>query len=266
MTLQGTNTYLVGTGTRRILIDTGGEETAPAYTKLLRDVLGKEKATIEHLLITHWHDDHLGGVNPVLNTLKMLDIKATSRKVWKFQRAQHDKGTSESEKKTSWQNLEDKQTFEVEGAKLRVEYMPGHTSDHATFILEQENALFSGDCILGESTTTFDNLHDYTISLNKILALKTKLIYPGHGPVVKDPEAVINYYTEHRLKRESEILDILQKNAKPNTLSEMDIVNHLYKNISRDKWEAAANNVERHLDKLLKEGRVKGMKGKWQSI
>lgn len=264
MTLQGTNTYLLGTGNRRILIDAGEEKTADEYLKVLGKVLEEEKATIEHLLITHWHHDHLGGVNSIQNFLKSISDSCST--VWKLPRAPHDKGTSKTEQRTSWQNLQDKQIVEVEGAKVRVEYTPGHASDHASLMLEDENILFSGDCILGERTAIFEDLYTYMESLNKIMAMKPEMIYPGHGPVIKDPESVIRYYVEHRLKRENEILDVLKENAKDIALSEMDIVKHLYTETSPIFWEAAAYNVGRHLDKLLKEGRVKGEKGKWQSI
>ncbi|CAL7935945.1 unnamed protein product [Xylocopa violacea] len=266
LTLQGTNTYLLGTGNRRILIDTGEEETGNEYIKVLRRVLEEEKATIEHIVVTHWHKDHLGGVNYIRDMLKTMNKNDTSSVVWKFPRAPEDKGTSELEKRISWQNLQEKQIIEVEGAKIRMEYTPGHSSDHASVMLEDEQILFSGDCVLGERTALFEDLQTYIASLRKMAAMKPKMIYPGHGPVIEDPMAVIEHYIKHRLQRESKILGVLQENAKDNTLSEMDIVKHLYTDTSKIMWEAAAYNVLGHLQKLLKEGKVKGEKGKWQSM
>lgn len=267
MTLQGTNTYLVGTGTRRILIDAGEEKTAEEYIKVLKQVLDEEKATIDHLIVTHWHHDHLGGVNTIQNFLKKTNAAGTASTVWKLPRSPEDKGKiSKEETSTEWQPLRDKQLMEVEGAKLRVEHTPGHSSDHASLLLEDEQVLFSGDCILGERTAIFENLYDYILSLKKIMSLNPKLIYPGHGSVITDPLPAINYYIEHRQKRELEILGILQENTKDSAMSEMDIVKHIYSDTSQIMWKAAAYNVERHLDKLLKEGKVKGEKGKWQSI
>lgn len=266
MTLQGTNTYLVGTGTRRILIDSGEAKTANEYTKLLRQVLEDEKATVEHLVITHWHNDHIGGVNSVQSMLESLNGAGTAGIVWKLPRAPEDQDLSQAEKETSWVSLKDEQILEVEGAKVRVEHTPGHTTDHASLMLEGEQILFSGDCILGERTAVFEDLYTYLASLKRILAMKPKVIYPGHGSVITDPEASINHYIEHRLRRENDILAVLREKGEDGTLSEMDIVKHLYTDISQTMWEAAAHNVNCHLTKLLKEGRVKGEKGKWQSI
>lgn len=193
----------------------------------MQEVLKKENATIEHLLITHYHLDHLGGVTYVLNMLKALDTKGSST-IWKLPRALEDTKTTDLETKVQWQVLKDKQIVEVEGAKICVEYTPGHTTDHACFMLENEKVLFSGDCVLGEGTTLFEDLYSYLTTLKKMLAMNPKMIYPGHGPVIKEPEIVINHYINHRLKRENEILNVLQRNKKNITLSEMDIVKHLY--------------------------------------
>eukprot|EP01034_Spumella_vulgaris_P023994 gene23994-30281_t len=127
-------------------------------------------------------------------------------------------------------------------------YTPGHTDDHTAFIVHEDNALLSGDCVLGCGTTVFDNLHEYMASLHKIRTLildstmnsthshqpskphkKSSLpsahdskaqvglyryridrIYPGHGPVIADPLQKINEYIEHREAREQQVLRVLQ--------------------------------------------------------
>ncbi|XP_066594101.1 beta-lactamase-like protein 2 homolog [Prorops nasuta] len=264
MTLQGTNTYLVGTGDRRILIDTGDTDTADKYIKLLSQVLTEEKATIQHVIITHWHHDHIGGVNSVQKLLENISAKPAT--VWKLPRAASDDNARDSENSVEWQALTNGQLLEVEGASLKIEYTPGHTTDHACLVLQDDEILFSGDCILGAGTAVFEDLHDYLISLKKILTIAPKIIYPGHGPVLNDPIPQIEYYIRHRQEREREILQVLEKHGPAETLSEIDIVQHIYRDTPKALWPAAASNVQHHLEKLRKEEKVKGYKGKWSIV
>ncbi|XP_058801751.1 endoribonuclease LACTB2 [Phymastichus coffea] len=267
MTLQGTNTYLVGTGNKRVLIDSGDEDTSSEYTKILKDVLVEENATIEHLIVTHWHCDHIGGVSAVQKLLQLNDPKSSPPTVWKFPRSSDDLYDEDVEKSLAvWTPLMDNQRIEIEGAKLKVSHTPGHTTDHVCLILEEENALFSGDCILGETTAVFENLYDYILSLKKILGENSTLIYPGHGPVVSDPNKKIQAYIDHRKKREEQILTFLKNKRNQEPSDVMEIVESMYQDTPKNLWLAAANNVNHHLEKLLKEKKVSFENDKWSVV
>ncbi|XP_011501619.1 PREDICTED: beta-lactamase-like protein 2 isoform X2 [Ceratosolen solmsi marchali] len=254
MTLQGTNTYLVGSGCKRVLIDSGDTHTAKQYITHLKQILTEENATIEHLILTHWHHDHVGGVLEIQNELKSLSSKQAM--VWKFPRSINDPGGEEEEKFLgSWNSLKDKQFIEVEGAHLKIIHTPGHSTDHICLLLEEERVLFSGDSVLGESSAVFADLSDYLISLRKILKEYITLIYPGHGPVIENPYLKIQSDIDHRIMRENQIVEFL-KSRKGQKHNVMDIVKFLYADTPKDLWLAAASNVTQHLKELLKENRV----------
>lgn len=255
MTLQGTNTYLIGTGKRRILLDTG-DANVPEYIESLKSVLNDENAHLEHVIITHWHHDHIGGVGDIIKNIK------TDCRIWKHKRL--DKPDDSLPNDIPLNFLENGAEISTEGATLRIMHTPGHTTDHITLILKEENALFSGDCILGEGTAVFEDLYDYMASLHLILREKPSLIYPGHGPVVDDPLRKIEFYINHRTKRENEILEVMRMNN-TKKFSEMDLVKVIYVDTPENLHHAAAVNVGHHLQKLLKEGKVTKHESLWQS-
>lgn len=241
MTLQGTNTYIIGTGRKRLLLDTG-EKNKQEYIGELKKVLAEESIVIDNIVVTHWHYDHIGGLEDVKSILN------NGHKSWKYPRS------DEKEDVHSINYLNDGQELSVEGASLRVHHTPGHTTDHIVLHLEEENAVFSGDCILGEGTTVFEDLYDYMKSLSHILQMNPSIIYPGHGPVIEAPTEKIQQYINHRNMRESQIKEVLSERS--NLLTEMEIVKILYKDTPESLYLAAAKNVNQHLLKLEKEGTV----------
>ncbi|XP_013107482.1 beta-lactamase-like protein 2 homolog isoform X2 [Stomoxys calcitrans] len=248
MTLQGTNTYLVGTGKKRVLIDTGDPDV-PEYIKHLTGVLKEENATIGTILLTHWHHDHVGGVKDVLKTCVDKDCQ-----VYKFPRTDAEDVCPEIPKDVKVETLKDQQVFELEGENLKIHHTPGHTTDHVV-LTTNEGVLFSGDCILGEGTAVFEDLYDYMKSLEKILNFKPSVIYPGHGNIIEDPLEKIQYYIKHRNQREQQILSCFAE-RKQQKMQAMDVVKVVYKETPEQLWPAAAYNVSHHLTKLHKEGKL----------
>ncbi|XP_073941403.1 LOW QUALITY PROTEIN: beta-lactamase-like protein 2 homolog [Choristoneura fumiferana] len=249
MTLQGTNTYLIGTGRNRILLDTGDKDVKEYQTNLA-NVLKSNQVNIEHILVTHWHHDHIGGVENLHGSI------ANQAKIWKHKRSPEDSPDNKLPQSIPINWLTDGQEITVEGATIKIHHTPGHTTDHVIATLAEDNVLFSGDCILGEGTAVFEDLFTYMQSLQKILDLKPGVIYPGHGNVVDDPIKKIEYYIAHRNQREKQILDTLKANA-GKKLTEMDLVKIIYTEIPEHLWPAAAYNVNHHLTKLTKENKIK---------
>ncbi|KAH5598243.1 hypothetical protein HBI45_161260 [Parastagonospora nodorum] len=238
--LQGTNTYIVGQGSKRLLIDTG--EGKPAWIASIKSVLDKENITIDRAILTHWHHDHIQGVPDLLE-------HSPNTKVYKND--PHD----------DWLDISDGQKFETEGATLRAYHCPGHTTDHMALILEEEDAMFTADNVLGQGTAVFEDLTAYLKSLSGMSQQFSGRAYPGHGPVIPDGPAKIAEYIAHRKQREKQVLDVLSQDRDGGWTS-MDIVKVIYKDYPENLWEPAERGVLQILDKLLKEGKVTFDEGK----
>ncbi|VUC34560.1 unnamed protein product [Clonostachys rosea] len=247
-TLQGTNTYLVGTGRRRILIDTG--EGRRAWLDDLKATLEKENAIVESALLSHWHYDHVNGIE---------DLRGLSPGVRIYK----------NEPGKDQLAIEDGQTFETEGATLTASHTPGHTTDHMTFWLAEEGSMFTADNVLGQGTAVFENLGVYLSSLDKMRNIfKSKgRAYPGHGPVLEDGLSKIVEYVEHRKQREEQVVRTLrtQKDEGGIAWTAMEIVKVVYADVREDLHPAACGGVVQILEKLKAEGRVEqGGESRWQ--
>ncbi|CAG9538467.1 unnamed protein product [Cercopithifilaria johnstoni] len=239
-TLQGTNTYLIGATEEKILIDCG-DSGVKRYIDYLKEALGNN--TIKLIICTHWHNDHVGGIPDIFKHVTNGPVP-----VHKLERT--DSGEMSNIK---FDYVSPQSVIKVPGVTLRCIATPGHTSDHVSLYFEEEGSLFSGDCILGESSSVFEDLYDYMHSLETLSKLSITRIYPGHGAVIENGLEKIHEYITHRKKREDEILKILENKA---SASSMQITNLIYKDISWSVMLGAVNNVNKHLMKLVKENRV----------
>jgi glyoxylase-like metal-dependent hydrolase (beta-lactamase superfamily II) len=251
-TLQGTNTYLIGTGRDRLLIDTG--EGKPSWISALKKTLAEEGATVTTALITHWHHDHVQGIPDLLQV-------SPDTKVHKNQPA------------SGQLDITDGQAFRVEGATVRAVHTPGHTIDHMALILEEEDAMFTGDNVLGQGTAVFEDLGTYIDSLEKMKTLFGGRAYPGHGPVISQGPAKITEYIQHRRQREEQVMQTLRSKRSEVDASSwegtadawtpMELVRIIYHDVPETLYPAAAGGVTQILQKLEREGRVSLEGGRW---
>ncbi|KAL3989792.1 Metallo-beta-lactamase family protein [Acanthocheilonema viteae] len=212
-TLQGTNTYLVGATEEKILIDCG-DSGVKQYIDYLRKALGNNR--IKSIICTHWHNDHVGGIPDIFKHVTNGPVP-----VHKLERTD-----SPEVGNIKFDYISSGSVITASGVTLRCIATPGHTCDHISLYFEEENSLFSGDCILGESSSVFEDLYDYMHSLEKLSKLSITRIYPGHGPIIEKGLEKIHEYITHRKKREDEILKILENKA---PASSMQITNLIYK-------------------------------------
>lgn len=249
-TLQSTNTYLLGTGKQRILIDTG--EGCLAWAASLQKTLREEKAVVETALISHQHRDHTGGIGHLLNI-------APEAVVYK------------KDPEPGQSPIHNGQRFHVEGVTLTAVHTPGHTRDHTIFILH-EDAMFTADNILGHGTAIFEDLIAYLESLNLMRNLFHGRAYPGHGPIVENGPEKITEYIAHRRQREDQVLCIMAAgrgaDTEPSpTWKALDMVKLIYCDVPDDLHEAACRGVVQMLIKLEREKQVMRIdQDEWQLV
>lgn len=189
-TLQGTNTYIVGTGSQRLIIDTG--QGIPEWADLITSTITSTAISLSHVLLTHWHGDHTGGVPDLIRLYPALSSSIYKNTPSKSQQA-----------------ISDGQIFRVEGATIRAVHTPGHSHDHMSFILEEEQAMFTGDAVLGHGTAAVEHLSTWMATLRTMQAHRCRAGYPAHGIVVADLPAKIAGELAQKQRREQQVLKTL---------------------------------------------------------
>jgi glyoxylase-like metal-dependent hydrolase (beta-lactamase superfamily II) len=228
-TLEGTNTWIVGSEPA-LVIDPGPDDRAHL------EAVAQEAGTVRAILLTHDHPDHAAGAEQVSGMVG-APVRAFRAGPGREQ-------------------LADGERIPADGAALRTVPAPGHTADHVVFLTEGEGGLFTGDAVLGRGTSVIDppegDLASYLRSLEEMLSIGARVIYPGHGPTVFDAEARLREYLAHRARREEQVLRALERGpAMPDQL-----VPGIYADVQPELHPVAARQVLAHLLKLEKEGRV----------
>ncbi|KAI9511327.1 Metallo-hydrolase/oxidoreductase [Russula earlei] len=296
-TLQGTDTYVVGSSNPHILVDTG--EGKPEYPPFLRTVLESPRhpslPDISDIILTHRHQDHVRGLPSVLSLCRELWAKRNPERpfipprIHKFplpasQRDAVLDGTVSELQEGDYtpapggnvfHDLADGQTLIPSGLPpgsdsrdwtLQILHCPGHTTDSISLVFPADRALFTGDTVLGQGTAVFEDLSVYLASLQRMLDFRDKydILYPGHGPVVRDGPQTIRMYIDHRLEREAQILAVLRTEPPGGSWTTWTIVSKVYEGYPESLWEAAARGVQLHMKKLEKDGKVRSLGGEWK--
>lgn len=183
MTLQGTNTWIVGQpGASDVAIVDPGP-LVPAHLEAVLSAVEERRAHVALILLTHGHWDHAQG-SERFAALSGAQLRGMA-------------------------DLQDGQRLQVGGLELQIVATPGHTSDSMSVLVESERVLLTGDTVLGQGTTVIDHpdgtLADYLGTLERIEALTSRGVVetfaPGHGPVITDAAGTIHTYREHRAQR-----------------------------------------------------------------
>ena len=257
-TFTGTGTYIVGRsepGAGVAVIDPGPPDP-DHLAALLRAVEGQ---TVSHVLVTHTHRDHAPLARPFAEAVgaPVLAARPPVRTI-------HASGGLDEDDDDSFAPdviLKGGEMLAGDGWTMEALSTPGHASNHMAFVLREENALFSGDHVMGWSTTVVappdGDMAAYMASLEAVIERRFTTLWPTHGAPVTDPGPFLEAYRAHRLGREAQVLARLAAGDRKIG----DMVPALYASVDPGLWPAASLSVWAHLIALEQAGRVRARPG-----
>jgi len=235
MTLDGTNTWLIaepGSPTA-VVVDPGPDD--PAHLHRVHALASAAGLRVAVIILTHGHPDHSAGARGLAD-LTGARVRAVD--------PAHRLGN---------EGLPPGAVVTAGGCEIEVIATPGHTSDSVSLFLREDRAVLTGDTVLGRGTTVIaddGNLGDYLGSLDRLRSLadaaELRMLLPGHGPLLPDPRAALDYYIAHRAERLDEITSALSAGDR----SVPAIVARVYGDVDRALWPFAELSVRAQLDYL----------------
>ncbi len=250
-TFYGTGTFIIGHG--HVAIIDPGPEVAEHIDTLI-DVLRNE--TVTHLLVTHTHLDH----SPACRAVKAA-TGATSFGYGPHGSGQYQRGET-VEEGADWEFAPDVAVrhgdiIDGNGWTFDCVFTPGHTSNHICFHLREEDALFTGDHVMGWSSTIVSppdgDMGMYIDSLHRLRDRDDAIYWPTHGPPVTDTRRLISGLIGHRLRRREQVLHAIRNGVR----HIQDLVPKIYTELPIAMHPAAARSVYSTLILLIQEEQIK---------
>ncbi len=247
-TFYGTGTYIIGD--EEVAVIDPGPKIESHIKNLLKLI---SQASKVHLFITHTHADH----SPASKIIKD-NINCITYGYGPYPRKNFNTDFEEGHDLTFKPDvtLKDGELVKAKNWTIRAIHTPGHTSNHMCYGLEENSILFSGDHIMGWSTTVIippdGNMSSYIDSLKKVLDYDYKVIYPTHGGPIVKPKQFVRALIKHRLMRQKQITNELKKNK----LSLKEMVSRFYKTTDKRLWPAAEKSILANLLSLKSKGIV----------
>ncbi len=250
-TYTGTGVFIIGD--KNVCVIDPGPTTDNHVAALDRALEGRN---VTHVLVTHHHADHSPLAKPLAakHGCKVYGFSVQPTETTEGEvtlEAGHDMTFKPDVE------IRDGHIIEGDGWTIDTLHTPGHTSNHLCFALREENALFSGDHIMGWSTSVVispdGHMGDYLHSLDRVLERNFDVIRPTHGPEIRDANIFVQAYIDHRLAREAQVLAAVQSGHS----KIMDIVTALYQHVDKRLHPAAAHSVLSHMIRLREKGDVR---------
>ena len=255
-TFTGTQTYLVGNAGDVAVIDPGPDD--PDHIAAIMAALGNDRLVA--IMCTHTHRDHSPAAKP-LAALTGAPIVGCAPLMLKVDGPRSDEAfdpTYEPDRV-----LEDGEQMRGTGWTLTAVHTPGHTSNHLCFALEESGALFTGDHVMGWSTSVVippdGDMGDYMRSLDRLYARDDTVYYSAHGAPIDKPRQLVRGMIGHRRQRENQIVRLLGEGARAIT----DLVPLMYKGLDPRLEGAAGMSVKAHLLDLERRGLVARSEDIW---